>query len=754
MSRKFRQPPPRQSAVHPLLPQAAALHQAGQTAEAAVLYRQIIAQVPRHFDATHLLGVTALQEGRLDEAQSLIESALEISPHNAPALSNLGIVHLRKGQLHVALEYFERAVRSQPDYIDALANLGSVLRCLDRSREAISPLRRAYGANRNSASLCNLLGACLLDTGDASAAGELFEKATRLEPETADGWTNLSVALNVLGETTRARDCAERAASLQPDSSAALAALAGAQMEQGDLDGAIKVYEQAIGLLAPSTQTYCAYGKALLKAGYFDDALGKLELAVETDGNNPIARWMLTMAQCTPMFGSVEEVGRARARFAAYLDELKAWFETAPRPEAHTAVGSYQPFYLAYQPVNNRELLSRYGNLCGQWMQTLPQDAPAPAPRKVAAGGGMRKLRIGIATSHVRDHSVWNAITKGWIQLLDAQRFEIHLFKLGRTEDAQTAFARQQVPYFVEGPSEAGAWARLIRGAHLDVLIYPEIGMDPVTAQLASLRLAPVQACAWGHPETSGLPAMDWYLSAAAFEPANAQNNYTERLVCLPNLGVFVEPLSPPHAAPDLAALGIACDEPLLLCAGSAFKYSPLHDRVWARIAKGLRAKKGGRLVFFLRRTHPTDQVLEARLRRAFAAERVDFDRRAHVVPPLDRAQFFALLRHAALLLDTLGFSGFNTALQAVECGLPVLAREGEFMRGRLASGIMRRINLPELVAATDDAFVETAIRLAEDGAARARLRSQIAARTALLFQDVEPVRALETLLQESAAGP
>jgi predicted O-linked N-acetylglucosamine transferase (SPINDLY family) len=74
-------------------------------------------------------------------------------------------------------------------------------------------------------------------------------------------------------------------------------------------------------------------------------------------------------------------------------------------------------------------------------------------------------------------------------------------------------------------------------------------------------------------------------------------------------------------------------------------------------------------------------------------------------------------------------------------------------MRGRLASGIMRRMNMPELVAATDDAFVEMAIRLAADGAARARLRSQIETRAAILFRDAEPVRALERLLRESAVG-
>jgi protein O-GlcNAc transferase len=107
-------------------------------------------------------------------------------------------------------------------------------------------------------------------------------------------------------------------------------------------------------------------------------------------------------------------------------------------------------------------------------------------------------------------------------------------------------------------------------------------------------------------------------------------------------------------------------------------------------------------------------------------------------------------MQHAALLLDTVGFSGFNTAIQAIEAGLPVLAREHTFMRGRLASSIMRRMELSELVASTDDAFIEKAIELAADASKCNELRAEIANRRKILFNDIEPVRALERCLTEA----
>jgi protein O-GlcNAc transferase len=204
----------------------------------------------------------------------------------------------------------------------------------------------------------------------------------------------------------------------------------------------------------------------------------------------------------------------------------------------------------------------------------------------------------------------------------------------------------------------------------------------------------------------------------------------------------------------------------MLLCPGTPFKYTPEHDHVWVGIAKGLqsagskrgwtriadrlRGKGKGRLVFFCSKLVHMDELLARRLRRAFEAENVDFDACVCVLPHLERPQFFGLMQQSALLVDTVGFSGFNNALQATEAGLPVLAREHAFMRGRLASGIMRRMELTELVATTDEAFIKAAVELAGDVWKRKELRVEIANRRKILFHDTEAVRALERCLIEA----
>ena len=114
------------------------------------------------------------------------------------------------------------------------------------------------------------------------------------------------------------------------------------------------------------------------------------------------------------------------------------------------------------------------------------------------------------------------------------------------------------------------------------------------------------------------------------------------------------------------------------------------------------------------------------------------FEDHARLIPWQDKPAYHALMGRADLMLDTIGFSGFNTAMQAIECGLPIVAREGRFMRGRFGSGILRTLGLDELVAADEKAYVDLAVAVASDRERRGALQRQIEdTREAALIEDV-----------------
>ena len=75
-------------------------------------------------------------------------------------------------------------------------------------------------------------------------------------------------------------------------------------------------------------------------------------------------------------------------------------------------------------------------------------------------------------------------------------------------------------------------------------------------------------------------------------------------------------------------------------------------------------------------------------------------------------------------------------------------------MRGRLGSGILRRMGMDALVATTDADYVELVVTLAQDGALRTQRRDEILARRGVLFGDLETVRALERFLESAAGAP
>lgn len=227
-------------------------------------------------------------------------------------------------------------------------------------------------------------------------------------------------------------------------------------------------------------------------------------------------------------------------------------------------------------------------------------------------------------------------------------------------------------------------------------------------------------------------------------EPPGAQENYTEKLVALPHLGCHIESRAVEPNPPDPSRWGIDAAAPLLLCPGVPFKYAPQYDWVFPEIARRL-----GRcqLLFFAYGAKGPSERLQRRLESAFAARGVDFAGHVRFIPWQASADFHGWLARADVFLDTIGFSGFNTALQAVQRGLPVVTRQGRFLRGRMASGPLERMGLGELVAPSEREYVELAVRLVEDGGYSETIEARLRAERGRLFGDLAPIRALEEFL-------
>jgi predicted O-linked N-acetylglucosamine transferase (SPINDLY family) len=789
-------------------------HRAGRLSEARSGYREVLAADPGNIDALHFLGVVAYQQKDYEQAARLISKALSLNSSNAPAHNNLGNVLQAQGRFKEALASFLRALALAPDYVDAYINMGAAFRTHGNLDRAIACYRQALalvpgasaaligleialeerskieatptgGAKRFSEDkrpVDELIdrGAAFLAQGEPDKAVESYQMALSLEPGLPDAhfgignaykdkarledaatcyeralsqapdfpaaYVNLGNVLNTLGRPDEAIACFRKALALEPDLAEALYNFANVLQEQGRLDEAILRYEKLLVLHPELPDVHCSLGHVFRNQGRRDDALACYRRALAADPNYVEARWALAMSQIPRMYVSIEEQQSCRTSFSEQLDELERWFDLNEASEGSGAVGSQQPFSLAYQEENNRDLLQRYGRLCTRVMNRwYSRQDFAPAGKRDPDG----VIRVGVISQYFWNHSVWKAIVKGWFQHIDRERFALYGFCLGTHQDQETAVARSGAAHFEYGRRDLRAWVESIAAQRLDVLVYPEIGMDPAAVRLASLRLAPVQVATWGHPETTGLPTIDYYFSAEDLEPAGAQDNYTERLVTLPHLGCFYQRWENEVQEPDFDELGIDPQSPLILCAGMPFKYAPQYDWIFPEFARRL-----GRcqLVFFEIEPADLSEILRRRLEVAFAKSRLNFGEFVRFIPWQSGPAFDGLLTRADVFLDTIGFSGFNTAMQAIERGLPIVSREGRFLRGRLASGPLKRMGLHELVAESEEEYIAIGVRLIQDGEYRDQIRRRIRETRHVLFEDIAPIRAMENFMAAAVA--
>jgi predicted O-linked N-acetylglucosamine transferase (SPINDLY family) len=303
---------------------------------------------------------------------------------------------------------------------------------------------------------------------------------------------------------------------------------------------------------------------------------------------------------------------------------------------------------------------------------------------------------------------VWDVLLRGILANLDRRRLEVFVYHTGTLIDAETQWAKTRAERFVQGHKPLQGWLDEVARDRPDVLFYPEVGMDPVTCTLAALRLAPVQVAGWGHPVTTGLPTIDRFLSGELLEGPGADGHYREKLVRLPGTGVYTElALGEPQRwdgpAREANVVRFAlCHQPI--------KFDPAHDVLFARIAKAV-----GPSEFWL--ASPPAKLdwvtvkVRDRLAAAFRAEGLDPDAYLRVMPWLTREEFAGFLDEMDVYLDCPAFSGYTTAWRAIHRGLPIVTWEGEFLRQRLAAGLLRQIGMTEGIASSGDQYVEIAAR-------------------------------------------
>lgn len=717
--------------------------QEGNVDNADLLFKKAYALDPKNIDTLNLLGIREYQKKNYHEAIHLLSKAHSLDGNSAQTLNNLGLAYNDLREFQKALEFFNLAISIDSTIAEIHNNRGNSLHGLNRYDLAIEAYKNAIQLSPLYAEAISNQGIIFFVEREFHKAIEYFKRAIQINPEFAPAHNGLGNSYTEIRDYESAFNAFEIALRINPEYLDAYLNFAISLKKAKKIDLSLECLQYAIEINPAHAKSYYLAGEILYDIAHRDAAIGNYQKSLRIDCNNMNAQFALTIAEIPKIASTTQEWKESREKFHSRLKQLsKEDFSYASKDEIAENV-SRHPFYIAYQNKNNKYLLSQYGDVCTQHIKAIQEGLT----KGTINSQGTRKIKIGIISHYFYDHPVWHAITKGWVKLLNPDLFELHILNTGGPEDEETLTAKKIVSGFWNKEVSIAAFAQFILDKDFDVLMYPEIGMDRASKALACFRLAPLQLASWGHPETTGLSTIDCFISSEDFEPISPQLNYREQLLILPGLGTYFEYQDLKLSDIDLSHFNLDPEKPILLCGGSPAKYSPENDWVLASIAKKLGSCQ---FVFFNFDEHLT-APLERRLKLAFEKYHLNYLDYYHLLPFLKKPEFYSLMRKAHLYLDTIGFSGFNTAMHSLACNLPIITREGQFMRGRFASGLLRRVGLNDLVCKDEEDFICRAVHLVNNQDTLNRLKDSIMLCKRSLFEDIEPVKFLEKFLIESS---
>ncbi|MCL4202553.1 MAG: TIGR03032 family protein [Pirellulaceae bacterium] len=537
--------------------------------------------------------------------------------------------------------------------------------------------------------------------------------------------------LHQQGRLHEALQAYRQALEIDPNRAAVHCNLGNLWQELDDQHQAIGSYRQALELdpeLVPARQNL---GYLLFNHGRTEEAVAVYEALLERDPS-PMNR-MLDAGVLPVVYQSAADVDRWRQRLSERLDGLLADGAVIDT----TATLAPTSFFLAYQGRNDAEIMRRIGRIHRGPELVPPADGPL-CPRSDG------RLRVGFLSAYFRDHTI-GRLNLGRIRHLDRRRFEVTVLSATGRQDAVAADFRTAGDRYVPLEREVSAARQRIADQDLDVLIFADVGMDSLTSTLARSRMAAVQCVTWGHPDTTGSPHIDYFLSSELLELPEADGHYSERLVRLPRLAThFPRPalvdVAPPLDRSQRQALasgfGLDPQRHHYLCPQTLFKLHPDFDAVLAAI---IEADPRAEIVLLEGRVQHWTALLRERFQRTLP----DGDRRIRWLPAQPRDAFLRLLAAADVVLDPLHFGGGHTSYEALALAAPVVTLPGEFLRGRITQALYRAIELTDLITETPEAYVETAGRLAGDESFRRKICTRIAAAAGVLYENPAEVDCL-----------
>lgn len=672
-------------------------------AEAAQSYEAACTAAPNNPKYLKSLGDLLLKMEEFESAIVWFEKYLDIATDDGEVSNNLGYAHERLVNLKEAEHWYAKAVALYPDSPEINKNIATILARNGKEDEAQCYFQRALEyAPEKWSDLANLAGT-YVNRSEPSRAIPIYEQLVELRPDDTKMWNDYGVATSASGHTAKAEEFFLKAIELDPDFYEAYNNLGGSQMQRGLYPQAIASFNKALELSPDYIAPHINLSMILGFTSRLDEAYVHAQAVVMHETYQP------------QMFSNPHKIFRSVCDFDA-IDILgDAWVNVERMNFADFSSNFLEMLVLANDEMRIKSLVDLHHRWGSTLMHKLPGRKLEPVPPRSRTG----KIKIGIMSSDLRDHSVAK-FALPLLQHYDRENFEIHVYSpYARPRDpVQEQVLKLVTKFNVTEQMNEYEIAQLIREDQIDILFELNGFTRDNRLKVFPYKPAPVQIFWLGYPFTIGIPEIDYVLIDPKLNPQD-QNWLVEKPLLMPESWVCFgsfddEPINQklPLERNGYVTFG-SLNNPYKLTRKSIAQWCEIMNQV-----------PGSRFLYV--RSECKSMILCNNLinefgRHGIGPERLHFVNNTGM--PMSHLSFYDEID---ITLDPFPLTGGTTTCDALWMGVPVISKVGPGLHQRLSYSLMSTVGLQELCVETDEEYVEKAVALAQDPESLRFLRREL----------------------------
>lgn len=500
-------------------------------------------------------------------------------------------------------------------------------------------------------------------------------------------------------------------------------------LKVGDRLGAIEVMKRLVQLNPSSESAYFNLGSLQINTGdyagaelTFRKAAKKFPKALEWD----LHRAATLLPEIVESAEQIQEKIQSVETLIAELESSKkiVW-------DIENIRGNFFP--IAYYGISTLGIQKRVSRLLLDRLKS-PRIPTLKSPSE-------NVQRIGFISGLMRDHTI-GKLNEGLIEFIDRKKFQVVLIHLASsTTDAFSTRLNELADEVIYLSTNTRDCIQRIAEQQLDILHYLDIGMNAFTHRLAHFRLAPFQTTSWGHPVSTGIPTIDYFISFDKAESEIADSQYSETLIRFEHPPVFYRNIE--HSTVNHSEIPELPDGRLYGCLQSLFKIHPEFDKQLERI---LLIDESATLVFVEAENSLQTEALRARWQRTAPV----LNNRSLFLSRMRREVFMEVVRAMDVLLDPPHFGSGNTLYESLAIGMPSVTWKGPFMRGRITAGLYEYMGIenPPVVDELSN-YAEISVELASDRVRLAELKQDIAIKSDILYENSRVIAEFENFFSK-----